>query len=66
MTIPKRDKRKRRVEKSLAYPPSNKMVEYPEVQKAIHYPRTCPFCGQGSYSTICKCGRLTRIKIITK
>ena len=65
MTIPKRDKRRARA-KSLAQPPANKMVDYPPVQKIIHYPRICPYCNREAFSTICKCGRLTRIKVVTK
>ena len=69
MTIPKRDKRRKRGElkdspfSSIA----DKVVEFPIVDRMIrNYPRTCPYCGQGSYSTICKCGRLTRFKVVTK
>ena len=66
MTIPKRDKRKRGgLSKALPKPPSNKMVKEAPADKEIKtpfpfYTRVCPYCGQGTLTTICqKCGRLT-------
>ena len=63
MTIPKRDKRKRRAEgKAFSAPPADKMVKEPDIMKRSNAPRICLACGRDSFSTICKCGRLTVFK----
>ncbi len=55
MTIPKRDKRRRRGLQAPAYPSEDKMVRV--------FPRFCPICDQGAFSARCDCGRVT---VITK
>jgi len=59
------DKRKKRGRPSKAFssPPQDKMVKEPEVKKVIRYPRICPYCDREGYSTICKCGRLTKLNL---
>ena len=56
-----KDKRRARA-KSLAQPSADKMVKKPEIKK--DYPRICPYCGKEGYSTICKCGRLTKLRVL--
>jgi hypothetical protein len=63
MTIPKRNKRRRRV-KSPPLPQENKVeeimktLEKPKMDKMI---RKCPYCEKETYSTRCNCGRITVI-----
>jgi len=58
-----KDKRRARA-KSLAQPPTDKMVKEPEVKKVL-WTRICPYCGEGNLSTICrKCGRLTKLRVL--
>ena len=73
MTIPKRDKRRKRGEKSPLPQPQIEAYVSPSADKMVRTPfpfwtRVCPYCGQGSLSTICKCGRLTvfKNKVVTK